>query len=451
MNSTPERKDPLGRTVVLVTIETFFAVVITIVSLLGNSLVIYIIHKDSRLRSITNVFIKSLAWTDVCMAILIMPVWVLSVFNGRWVLNDATCPWAGIMSVSLGLGSIFSIGLIAVNRYFRVVRSTTYPKYFKSRRKAVVYCLIVWITAILLSSPPLYGWGVMQYHNEFSLCTLLWDVKHISYVVLIIGGAVNGTTIVICICYYKIYKTVKSSTANINAHNPNSTAGHTTDIKLLKTTFAVVCFFMLCWMPCSIVAMFETAGIVAPRVVFAFCVHVMFTSSCGNPIIYGILNPQFRRAFVCVFKCRSFRHDNDNAANNAQGLGNEVFAKEIQRESKRLVRQAENTVARYRGYSKDDSFRKYLLRAKISSSCGNPIIYGILNPQFRRAFVQVFKCRSFRHDIVSNNAQGFGIFTSDNDFAAHLLAMELKRQQRIIRKGMEIVHIDNNTNKPSDD
>ncbi|KAK3750744.1 hypothetical protein QZH41_007261 [Actinostola sp. cb2023] len=316
MNSTSERKDPLGRTVVLVTIETLFAVVITIASLLGNSLVIYIIHKDSRLRSITNVFIESLAWTDVCMAIFVMPLWILSVINGRWVLNDATCTWAGFISVTLGLASVFTMGLIAVNRYFRVVRTAIYPKYFTSRRSAVVYCLIVWITAILLSSPPLYGWGVMQYHNKFSLCTLLWDVKHITYVVTIAGGAVNGMTIVICICYYKIYKTVKSSTANINAHNPNSTAGHTTDIKLLKSTFVVVCFFMLCWVPGSSVALFDTAGVAVPRVVFEIFTYLTLTSSCGNPIIYGILNPQFRRAFVHVFKCRSFRHNDDNAANN---------------------------------------------------------------------------------------------------------------------------------------
>jgi len=322
MNSTSERRDPLGRTVVLVTIETFFAVVITIASLLGNSLVIYIIHKDSRLRSITNVFIESLAWTDVCMATLVMPLWVLSVFNGRWVLNDAFCPWVGFIALSIALSALLTMALIAVNRYFKVVRSATYPKYFKSRRSAVVYCLIVWITAILLSSPPLYGWGVVQYHNKISMCTLLWDMKHISYVVMIAGGAVNGMTIVICVCYYKIYKTVKSSTANINAHNPNSTAGHTTNIKILKSTFAVVCFFMFCWIPASTVVFFEKAGIVAPRVMFAFCVYVMFISSCGNPIIYGILNPQFRRAFVHVFKCRSFRHNDETASNNAQGTRN---------------------------------------------------------------------------------------------------------------------------------
>jgi len=144
-------------------------------------------------------------------------------------------------------------------------------------------------------------------------------MKHICYVMLLVYGAFNGACIVICFCYYKIYKTVKSSTANINAHNPNSTAGHTTDIKLLKTTFAVVCFFMITWIPASSMVLLESAGIMAPRVVFAFCAYVRFTSSCGNPIIYGILNPQFRRAFVCNFKCRSFRHNDDNALNNAQG------------------------------------------------------------------------------------------------------------------------------------
>jgi hypothetical protein len=313
-------RDPLHRPTALIAIETVFAIAITIASFLGNTLVIYVVHRDSRLKTITNVFIESLAWTDVCMAALHMPLWVSSIITGRWIVNDAFCPWAAAMQFTFGLCSILTMGLIAVNRYSKIVKTNTYTRYFKSRRSAVLYCLIVWLAAALLATPPLYGWGVMRYHDKFAVCTLIWEIKHLSYVLTIVLGLINGTTVVIFYCYYKIYKTVKTSSANIAAHLHNNgisnNVASATDTKLLKSTFAVVCFFLATWMPVSLVVVYETVGGKAPRFVFAFVIFLMFTSSCGNPIIYGILNPRFRRAFVCVFKCRFFSVDNSDLASN---------------------------------------------------------------------------------------------------------------------------------------
>lgn len=308
-------QDPLGRPVALVAIETMFALAITTASFLGNVLVIYVVRKDSRLRTITNVFIESLAWTDVCMAVLHMPFWVGSIITGRWVAHQSFCPWAATMQFTFGICSILTMGLIAVNRFFKIVKSNSYAKYFKSRRSAVCYCLLVWMIAGLLATPPLYGWGIMRYHDKFALCTLIWDIQHLSYVLTIILGVINGTTVVIFYCYYKIYKTVKSSSSNVAAHVQNH-AAHATDIKLLKSTFAVVCFFLTTWMPVSLVVLNETVGGKAPRFVFASVIFLMFTSSCGNPVIYGILNPQFRRAFLSVFKCRLSFSTDDHLTSN---------------------------------------------------------------------------------------------------------------------------------------
>lgn len=304
-------QDPLGRPLALVAIETIFALAITTASFLGNVLVIYVVRKDSRLRTIPNVFILSLAWTDVCMAVLHMPFWVGSIITGRWVAHLSFCPWAAAMQFTFGICSILTMGLIAVNRFFKIVKSNSYAKYFKSRRSAVFYCLAVWMVAGLIATPPLYGWGVMQYHDKFALCTLIWDIQHLSYVLTVVLGVINGTTMVIFYCYYQIYKTVKSSSSNVAAHLQNN-AARATDIKLLKSTFAVVCFFLATWMPVTLVVVYETVGGQAPRFVFASVIFLMFTSCCGNPVIYGILNPQFRRAFLSVFKCRlSFSSDED--------------------------------------------------------------------------------------------------------------------------------------------
>ena len=77
------------------------------------------------------------------------------------------------------------------------------------------YSVVVWIVAILFTTPPLYGWGKLVYHPIFSACTFDWKIENISYTTVIMDGLANGSWIVIFYCYYKIYKTFKESTQNL--------------------------------------------------------------------------------------------------------------------------------------------------------------------------------------------------------------------------------------------
>ena len=56
--------------------------IIIIISFLDNFLVVYVVHKDSRLKSLTNVFVQNLALTDISMATPHMPFWVISLYTG---------------------------------------------------------------------------------------------------------------------------------------------------------------------------------------------------------------------------------------------------------------------------------------------------------------------------------------------------------------------------------
>lgn len=304
--------DPLGRPEVQIGFEVFFAVVICLVSIFGNFLVVFVVNKDSRLKSITNIFIHNLAWTDICMAALHMPFWIISLWTGRWIFSVQLCGWAAAMQFSFGIASILNMGVIAVNRYLKVVKPNIYRKFFGNKRIARVYCLVVWLFSMLLSTTPLYGWGKMAFHPGFAVCSLVWEIQHISYVIVIVGIVVNGVTFVIFYCYYKIYRAVKASSANLSSHAaqnnmPNSglnNMSQTTDIKLMKATFTVVCVFVMCWSPVSLVVFYETIFDGPPRLVNTVVVFLMFCSSGANPVIYGVMNPQFKRAFAKVLKCK---------------------------------------------------------------------------------------------------------------------------------------------------
>ena len=293
--------DTLGRSRSEIGLEVTLSIIICLMSILDNSLVVYVVHKDSTLKGLTNIFIHNLALTDISMASLHMPFWVITLYTGTWIFSETWCEIQAVIQCTLGLASILSMGLIAFNRYIRVVKPALYSRLFPSRRMARFYCALVWIASLLLATPPLYGWGKMAYHPIFAFCTFNWTIEHISWAIVTIGGVINGTAVSIIYSYYKIYKTLKGSTENLNAHRIQdgapSSGRPATDIRLLKTSFTVVCVFLITWGPMSAVVIFEIAGSFIPREIYMAAVYLMFTSSLANPIIYGIMTPHFQVAF----------------------------------------------------------------------------------------------------------------------------------------------------------
>ena len=292
--------DPLERSPTEISLEVTLSILICLTSILGNLLVVYVVNKDSRLKGVTNIFIHNLALTDISMASLHMPFWVTSLYTGTWIFSEKGCEFQAAIQFTLGIASILNMGLISFNRYFRVVKPALYSKIFASKRMARVYCALVWVASLLLATPPLYGWGKMAYHPYFAVCTFTWEIQYISYAILVVGGVVNGTTLAIFYSYYKIYKTLKESTRNLNAHGIDgavSAGRHRTDIRLLKTSFTVVCVFVMTWGPVSVIVIVESVGCFIPRGIFSAVIFLMFTSSLANPIVYGIMNPQFQAAF----------------------------------------------------------------------------------------------------------------------------------------------------------
>ncbi|XP_031550538.1 visual pigment-like receptor peropsin [Actinia tenebrosa] len=299
-----------------VIVEMIFCAVIIFTSFTGNALVVFVACKDSTLRTTTNIFIQNLALTDISMAIFNMPFWMASIYHDNWIFSQLVCEYQAVTLFTFGSASILTMALISINRYFKIVHPQIYHNYFGSKVIVCIYCLLSWVVGVIFATPPIYGWGNYQYHRKFMTCSVLWDLKHISFVAIFLGGFVNAVTITIFVCYYKIYREVKQSSRNVAAYANNVTSE--TDIKILKSTFTVVCGYIICWMPVSVVCLTETLGGFLPQACYGVAIFLMYSSCCINPIIYGILNPQFRRAFIQVFKCKSFHHDNSSNQDERQ-------------------------------------------------------------------------------------------------------------------------------------
>ncbi|XP_022801371.1 visual pigment-like receptor peropsin [Stylophora pistillata] len=316
MSETTSQDPGLSRSRAEITLKVTSAILLCLAALLGNVLVVYVINKYSEMQTITNIFIQNLALTDILMATLTMPLWVASLYTGTWNMSHEWCEVTAIVQVTMAFASVLNMGLIALNRYIKVVRRALYSKFFPSKRVAWLYCGVVWLLSVILATPPLYGWGKLEFDSDFFACTFDWKEGHFSYVLVIMGGFFNVLTSVIFYCYWKIYRKVKESVDNVNASLALNGVGAPTprhaDIKVLKSCFTVVCVFLFTWAFPSITTILTAAGDYAPPEASKVAPYFVYSSCLVNPIIYGIMNPQFKDVFKKVFRCGSYGNDNSD-------------------------------------------------------------------------------------------------------------------------------------------
>ena len=141
------------------------SILITLTSFLGNFLIVYV---DSRLKSWTNIFIQNLALTAIS-------IWhrCACLFRGACIFSERWCEVQAVIEATLGIASILTMGLIAFNRYIRVVKQALYNRLFPSKRTARLYRGVVRIASTFFATPPLCGWGKVVYHRRYAICNFV--------------------------------------------------------------------------------------------------------------------------------------------------------------------------------------------------------------------------------------------------------------------------------------
>ena len=128
--------------------ETVLFGVINIVAFFGNLLTCYAVYRNQRLRTLPNMFVIALGVSDILMSTFCMPFSVVTLFHGRWMFGESFCRFDGFAALTFGLASLQTMGLIAVSRYFCVVKPEKYAVLFKKQR-SLLYIAVVWCAALV--------------------------------------------------------------------------------------------------------------------------------------------------------------------------------------------------------------------------------------------------------------------------------------------------------------
>ena len=322
------------RSTVAIDFQAGFLFLVILWSVVGNALILLAIYRNYRLRSITSVFIASLAVADLGVALIGMPFTLTSSITYSWIFGNIFCKINGVTNSIFCIASMLNLAAVSIDRYIAIIKPLNYPLIMTSR-KAFLMVVCVWLQALLCAILPLLGWSQYTYIRNESICTGDWG-SDISYTLFIFGSCFFFPLVIMAYCYYYILRAARKHSAKAKpklgkigaTEGPLRTAlslavtpcvdGNLTlekqtqleqkeklakekfmrDTKAAKTLLIVMGTFILCWLPHFIgmtCLLFESCN--WPDEFFATTTCLaMFNSGC-NPIIYGVLNKRFRQTY----------------------------------------------------------------------------------------------------------------------------------------------------------
>lgn len=289
----------------LVVVESLLSGGLLVSSFIGNILVILIVFKKPRLGTSTNIYIASLATTDFLNACISGPLFLASLITGRMPFSSPICNLGGFFMHFLTLVSMPTMALIAINRYYCVLKPNHFKRIFSTRR-SVSYLVCLWIfVAIFTWIPVIGGWAEMAFNPLMACCNwhfFLESAEMVFTALAVILFMVNSFTI-IAFSYYHVSRCIRQHNDQVSSHHGLSVQ----EIHLTKTFFVLVLSFVVMWFPTfTAIFLFRVAIREAyPRLVGLAVPFLLQVNSAINPWIYGVMNPSFRKKFKKLFKWNS--------------------------------------------------------------------------------------------------------------------------------------------------
>lgn len=140
--------------------------VVIIVAIFGNGVVCYLIINDHRMRSVTNLFLLNLAFSDITKALMCPITIMANVIFHYWPFGTFTCPLGTYIQVVAVFSSALTMLAMSIDRYIAIL----HPLRPKITNKGVVLVLIcVWIMSAAVPLPTAITSKII-YSNDSDVC-----------------------------------------------------------------------------------------------------------------------------------------------------------------------------------------------------------------------------------------------------------------------------------------
>ena len=287
-------------------------------AIFGNILVITSVFKFRCLRIISNSFIVSLAFADLLVAVFVMPFSASQEIAGYWLFNVPICNIFNANDVLFSTASLLNICCISMDRYIAISDPFNYRARM-SKLKVVVMLTCAWGFSALISHIPIHTniYTTDQIRNTTSVYegVCLFEVNFIYALVSSTVSFWIPTTIMV-ITYILIFRIARRQQRSmvkqlscVNGSGFQSRKDMRRQHRAARTLGIIMGCFLLCWLPFFlkyvIVTLCGEDVCYTPPWVTSVLFWIGYLNSALNPLIYALVNTDFRDAFETLIKCKN--------------------------------------------------------------------------------------------------------------------------------------------------
>lgn len=284
--------------------------IICVLSVSLNGLVCLVFCKNRKLLNAPNIFIASVALSDLFHSITTLPLIVITNTQGRWIYGDSGCKIIGFIATWNGLTSLMNLSVASYERYHALVFLFKSNRTF-SRRKALCFSLAMWLYALFWSLMPLCGWSGFEQEGIGTSCSVRWKSRRmldLSYNICLLLACYVLPVSVMCFSYVKCCREIKTgakSAKELWGRSSRFTRKTFETERRMARLFGVMTLaFLGAWTPYAVVSFIAMIG--GPHVISDVAAStpafLAKTSACLSPIIYVFLYKRLRRQIYSLLR-----------------------------------------------------------------------------------------------------------------------------------------------------
>ncbi|XP_035723001.1 5-hydroxytryptamine receptor 1-like isoform X1 [Vespa mandarinia] len=172
-------------------------------TVIGNILVCVAVFLVRKLRRPCNYLLVSLAVSDLCVALLVMPMALLYEISHNWTFGALMCDLWVSFDVLSCTASILNLCMISLDRYWAITKPLQYGVK-RTPKRMIIYVTLVWLVAACVSLTPLLIIENAHTYSETgpSHCTVCQNFFYQIYATLV---SFYIPLIVMIQVYYRIF------------------------------------------------------------------------------------------------------------------------------------------------------------------------------------------------------------------------------------------------------
>nr|BAT25129.1 cannabinoid receptor-like 1 [Lymnaea stagnalis] len=126
-----------------------------LIGVIGNALVIVSVTRYQRMRSITNIFLLSLASADLLVVCICIPVKCAAFISFTWTFGEFLCKAVHYLQNVSSVCSVLTLTTMSLERYY-AIRHPMRAKYVCTAGRAWRVTCVLWTLSIILAMPIIF-------------------------------------------------------------------------------------------------------------------------------------------------------------------------------------------------------------------------------------------------------------------------------------------------------